>query len=104
MGVRKRSIASCDLMRIRESDLEWREVDGRVLVLDLRTARYLAISPTGRKLWDALVEGATHSELVERLMSAHGLERARAEADVDSFVRQLDERGLIAREDPLDSD
>ena len=68
------------------------------MALDLRESRYLAVNATGKVLWDALVEGATRDDLVERLVETFGVERARAENDVDAFTAELDSRGLLTRE------
>jgi hypothetical protein len=87
-------------LRLRDGDLDWREVEGEVVVLDLRESRYLAINRTGQVLWEALAKGATNDELIERLVEAGGIERARAAADVDAFTAELDSRGLLLHERP----
>jgi hypothetical protein len=46
---------SGDRLKLRDADLEWREVEGDLVVLDLRESRYLAINRTGRALWAALI-------------------------------------------------
>jgi hypothetical protein len=84
-------------LRLREADLDWREVEGELVALDLRESRYLAINRTGRVLWSALAEGATRDELIERLVGAFGIERARAAADVDAFTTELESRGLLVQ-------
>jgi hypothetical protein len=84
-------------LRLRSTDLDWREVEGEVLALDLRTSRYLAINPTGRTLWGALAEGTTKETMIERLLEGHRIDRSQAEADVDAFITELDERGLLVR-------
>jgi len=86
-------------LRIRETELDWREVDGQVLALDLTDSRYLAINDSGRTLWLALIDGATSSELADALVKAHGLDQDRAEADVKQFVSDLDGRGLLVRDE-----
>ena len=68
------------------------------MALDLRESRYLAVNPTGKVLWDALAEGATRDDLVGRLVETFGVERARAEHDVDTFTAELESRGLLTRE------
>ena len=85
-------------MRLREADLEWREVEGELVALDLRESRYLAVNRTGRVLWAALAEGATRDQLIERLVEAFGIERARAAEDVDAFTAELESRDLLMRE------
>jgi hypothetical protein len=64
----------------------------------LRESRYLAVNKTGKELWGNLADGATHEELVDRLVDAFGIERSRAAEDVDAFVGDLESRGLIVRE------
>lgn len=82
-------------MQLRNADLDWREVEGELVALDLRESRYLAVNRTGRVLWAALADGATRDELVERLVEAFGVERARAAADVDAFTAELASRDLL---------
>lgn len=86
------------LLRLRDTDLDWREVEGELVALDLRESRYLAVNETGKQLWSALAEGATRDELVDRLVDAFGIERSQAEADTDAFVGDLESRGLLVRE------
>jgi Coenzyme PQQ synthesis protein D (PqqD) len=84
--------------KLRDQDLDWREVEGELVALDLRESRYLAINRSGQVLWAALADGATEDELVERLVEAFEIERARAAADVDAFTTELESRGLLAKE------
>ena len=85
-------------LRLRDTDLDWREVEGELVALDLRESRYLAVNQTGKQLWSALVDGATRVELVDRLVDAFEIERSQAEADTDAFLGDLESRGLLIRE------
>ena len=85
-------------LTLRDADVDWREVEGELVVLDLRDSRYLAINATGRVLWAALAEGATHNQLVERLIEAFDVDQARAGADVDAFIGELESRDLLLHE------
>jgi hypothetical protein len=87
-------------LRLRDAALDWREIEGELVALDLSESRYLAVNRTGKVLWSALVEGATRDDLVERLVETFGIERTRAEQDVDAFTAELESRGLLAREQP----
>jgi hypothetical protein len=84
--------------KLRDGDLDWREVDGDVVVLDLRESRYLAINRTGLVLWSALAAGATRDELPNRLVEACGIDRAQAASDVDAFTAELESRDLLLHE------
>ena len=82
---------------LRDGAVMWREVDGEVVALDLAASEYLAINRTGTTLWTLMETGASRSELVSALMDAFDLPFEQAEADVDSFVSGLEERGLVKR-------
>jgi Coenzyme PQQ synthesis protein D (PqqD) len=91
-------VMSEDRLKLRDADLEWREVEGDLVVLDLRESRYLAINRTGQALWAALIEGATQDDLIARLVETFDIERARAAADVAAFTTELESRGLLLHE------
>lgn len=82
-------------MRLRVADIDWRESEGEVLVLDRRRGRYLGINRSGAALWSELASGASEEALVDRLADAHGLRRDRAQADVRAFLRWLEDQDLL---------
>jgi hypothetical protein len=87
-----------EVLRLEPDAVSWREVDGEIVALDLRSGEYLAINATGSTLWAMLAEGATGPELTSRLIERYDLARDRAERDASAFVRELDIRGLIVRD------
>jgi hypothetical protein len=82
-------------VRLRPGSVEWREVEGEVIAVDVRTSEYLAVNPTGAVLWRALEDGATRGELAERLVARFDVERGAAARDVEEFLAALEERGLL---------
>jgi hypothetical protein len=85
-------------LTLRDADLDWREVEGELVALDLRESRYLAVNRTGKVLWGALAEGASREELIGTVVETFDIERERATADVDVFITELESRGLLVRE------
>ena len=83
--------------RLRQESLEWREVEGEIVGLDLRGSTYFALNRTASALWPSLSEGATREQLVSRLCSAFDADQASASRDVDVFLDSLRDRGLLAR-------
>jgi hypothetical protein len=83
-------------LRLRDTDLHWREIDGEVIALEARGSTYVAANGSGTLLWRALVAGSTRERLAEELVAAYGIEPERATADVDAFVAALDAQGLLA--------
>jgi hypothetical protein len=82
-------------VRLRPDAVEWREVQGDVIAVDVRTSEYLAINDTGALLWRALQGGATPGELVECLVARFDVEPEAAARGVDQFLAGLEARGLL---------
>ena len=82
-------------LKLRETDLHWREIDDEVIALEARDSTYVAANPAGTLLWRALSAGATRAELADALVGAYGIDRERALADVDRFVAELAAQGLL---------
>ena len=85
-----------DRLRLRDDALEWRELEGEIVAVDMRESVYMTVNRTGAILWPSLIEGATRDELVERLVDAFGVEPADAQRDVDAFVEALERNDLLA--------
>jgi hypothetical protein len=83
-------------VRLRPGAVEWREVEGEIVAVDVQTSEYLVINRTGAVLWRALEAGATADQLAGRLVDRFDVERGAARRDVDEFVATLASRGLLA--------
>jgi hypothetical protein len=84
------------LLKLREMDLHWREIDGEIIALETRGSQYVAANGAGTVLWRALVGGTTRDGLADELVRAYGIDRERAVADAGRFVDALAEQGLLA--------
>jgi hypothetical protein len=83
-------------LRLRDTDLHWREIDGEVIALEALGSTYLAANGAGTLLWRALAAGSTREQLADELMRVYGIDRERAAADADGFVDSLAAHGLLA--------
>ena len=82
--------------KLRDDALHWRQIEDEVVAVDMNTAAYLGANPAGALLWGALAEGATKDELERLLVQQFSIDESQAAADVDAFLAQLDEAGLLA--------
>lgn len=82
-------------MKLRADDITWREIDGDLVILDLRSSTYLTTNASGAVLMKELTEERTDDELVRALVDAFGISTAQAESDVRSFVAALSDGGLL---------
>lgn len=85
---------STPLTLVRE-DVEWREIDGEITLLDLRASEYIGLNRTGSLLWLELAGGATRDHLVGLLVGRFGVTAERASADVDAYLQDLAGRGFL---------
>lgn len=85
------------VLQLRQPDLFWREIDGDIVALDGRSWEYLTVNEAGRMLWERLVAGATRTELIDRLIDSYGIEDETAQVDVDSFLAELQAKGLLSQ-------
>ncbi|MGH3625901.1 MAG: PqqD family protein [Sciscionella sp.] len=83
-------------LRLRTEDLEWREIDDDIVILDAHDATYLTLNGSGALLWRMLAISATREELVKALLDQYTGADATAEADTDTFLDALREQGLLA--------
>lgn len=82
-------------LRLRTDSLEWRQVDGEIVALDLRSSQYLQINRTGAALWPHLVDGASRDNLVRTLVEQYDADEDTAGRDVDAFIEMLRQRQLL---------
>lgn len=82
-------------MKLRADDLTWREIDGDLVILDLRSSTYLTTNASGTVLIKELTHDRTDEELISVLMSTFGISESQAQSDVRSFVEALTTGGLL---------
>jgi len=83
-------------LKLQREALEWREVEGEVVALDVSAAEYLAANQAGAVLWRALARGCSRADLIAALVTEFRVDRDTAGRDADRFVGSLRERGLLA--------
>jgi hypothetical protein len=84
-------------MKLRVDDITWREIDGDLVILDLRSSTYLTANASGTVLMRQLTEERTLPQLIQALVEAFGIPEGRAQQDVQTFVDELGENGLLER-------
>jgi hypothetical protein len=80
----------------RTEDVAWKQIDDEVVILDLRTSRYLRLNHSGALVWSRIVAGATREELVAALVRAYDIPPAVATADLERLLTELAERELLS--------
>jgi Coenzyme PQQ synthesis protein D (PqqD) len=84
-------------MKLRVDDITWREIDGDLVILDLRSSTYLTANASGTVLMRQLTEERTLPQLTQALVDAFAIPARRAEQDAQTFIDELDGHGLLER-------
>ncbi|HAS11798.1 MAG TPA: PqqD family protein [Acidimicrobiaceae bacterium] len=82
-------------LRLRQEDLSWHVAGDELVVLDLDGSTYLKLNGSGRVLWEQLADGSTRDDLVTVLVDRFEISQNRAATDVETFVAELQRRGLL---------
>jgi hypothetical protein len=83
-------------LQLRTDDLDWRQIDDEIVALHGGESKYLAVNGSGVLLWQALASGTSHENLVSTLVETYGIDEARAQADVKTFLVDLAEHDLLS--------
>ena len=74
-----------------------RLVGDETVLLDLESGIYFGLDGVGRQIWESVASGHSLGEIIAEVVAAYEVDEAQAESDVIEFVRDLVERGLLAR-------
>ncbi len=82
-------------VRVRSSDLAWRQTGDEVVVLDLAASVFHALNASGALLWGRLAYWTTAGELAGELVSRYRLPAAVAARDAARFLKACADAGLL---------
>ncbi|WP_296744446.1 PqqD family protein [Mesorhizobium sp.] len=84
-----------DVYAVASKDIVFESFDGEAVVLDLSSGRYFGFSDSGSKVWQALSLGVGAQTLIGLATGASTI----GSAELDAFVAQLVELGLLTPSD-----
>ena len=82
-------------MKLRVEDITWREIDGDLVILDLRSSTYLTANTSATVLIRHLTEERTLEQLTQALVDAFDVAERQAQRDAQKFIDVLGARGLL---------
>lgn len=82
-------------MRARVEDVTWRNVEGQIVILDLRDSSYLRTNATGAMLWERMQRECASDDLVALLVESFEIDPARASEDVAKFLDMMASSDLL---------
>ena len=80
---------------IPSPDALTRELDGEILLLDLKSSHYFGLSGSGARIWQLLETGLDGDGIVAALTREFDGDESQIRAEVISFLEDLVARGLL---------
>jgi Coenzyme PQQ synthesis protein D (PqqD) len=93
--------AKTNSVRPRESVKSARDADGGVL-LDTRQGTCYGTNTVGSRIWQQLTEGSSVDQIVEQLHADFEVPKTQLHSDVNEFIAQLRDKGLLAADRDLE--
>jgi hypothetical protein len=87
---------SNELLR-RDPDVVAAELDGKPMLLQLRSWTYMAFDEVGARIWSHLAEPLDSRSLVAALLAEYEGDEAAIRGDVDRFIEKLHGDGFLVR-------
>ena len=80
---------------VARHDVLFRDLDGEMVLLDLRTGVYCSLDPLGTRIWALTQEGCSLAEVMETVVEEYDVTAERFAGDLLGFVASLREKGLV---------
>lgn len=85
-------------VRLRANGLSSRELGGELVILDFDNSHYLTVRGSGVVLFELLHEECSREHLVTELLARFDVDEHTARRDVDTFLAELSDAGLLGTE------
>ena len=72
-----------------------RQVGDEAVLLDLKTERYLGLDDVSNRVWQVLTAGGTVQAAYDTLLVEFDVDPERLRTDLEEFVQQLVQFGLV---------
>ena len=73
----------------------FREIDGQAIALNLDTGQYYTMNELGTRIWTLFQQEDSLAGIVEAIESEYDVTYEQAEADLESFLKDLRQNGLV---------
>ncbi len=79
----------------RSPKTAWRVIEGEAVILSLDTKAFRGLNAVGSRVWELIDGRRSVDAIVEVIVREFDVTRERAAGDVQAFVRELLDKGLV---------
>lgn len=77
------------------TDVLFRELGGEAVLLDLKSQRYFGLDEIGTRIWQLLEQHRRTDAVLRAMLEEYDVEAAQLREELEGFVRELADAGLI---------
>lgn len=77
-------------------DVVWQEVEGQVVLLNLKAGRYWSLDPVGSRMWQVLQDHPEVAVASEDLLAVYDVEETTLRRDLARLIGGLVDAGLLS--------
>lgn len=77
--------------------VQYTKVEGDYVLMDMKRGVYLGLDTVASRIWESLAEHGDVARAATELCEHFEVEPERALADIESWVGELEEKGLVVR-------
>ncbi len=71
------------------------QVDGSLVIVEPSNGTYLVLCQIGTVIWQLLADGVHETSISAHLAATYQVSKADAQIDLDAFLHELTQRGLL---------
>ena len=79
----------------KSSATAWRIIEGEAVIISLDTKIFRGLNAVGSRVWELIDGRRSVDEIVEVIVREFDVTREQAAGDVQAFVRELLDKGLV---------
>lgn len=78
--------------------LVWREIEGKIFIIDSENQTLHSLNETAAIMWKMFLKNKNISEIANKIKSKYNIDEKNCLRDIEEFLSELKERGLIYEE------
>ena len=86
---------------LRKQDLVFNDIDGEVVLLNVKTGKYFGMDAIGSRIWQLIDEPKTLAELVQTLTKEYDVSESQCSKDTEVFLNRLADDELLEAHEAL---
>lgn len=76
----------------------YREVDDRIVLINLDSGYYYSLNEVGRLIFRCIVDKKDIDNIIDKILNEYEITREKARNDIDSFLSELTKENILKEE------